>query len=186
MLDSGRDRAPEPARILGYAMTPQPSTLRTTPRARNGTVPGPAVLRWAMILAVLAGFVAMHGLTSDHGVHTLAGSAAHHSPVAPAVVSPDAPDASVDLAGSTTVSLPSAPGLARWTGAGETGAGHADIGCMLMLSASVLALVLAAMGRRRSGLGLRMPFSRVLHVVAARWPPRRTAPGLFVLGVLRT
>lgn len=170
-------------------MTPQPSMSRTTPRTGNGPMPGPAVPRWVMALAVLAGFVAMHGLSSDHGVHTLAGSAGHHSPaspMAPADALHRASDVTLELAGSAPVDLMSEAGLALWTGAGDTGGGQADVGCLLMLTASVLALVLAAMGLRRTGFRLSTSSPRAHHVLPSRGPPRRTAPGLFALGVLRT
>jgi len=156
------------ARTLGSAMTHDVPVTRMGQRPAVRPSPRPAVWRWVMVLAVLAGFVAMHGMSADHGVHVFSSHAGDHH--AAAVLA--------DATGATVA--------AAWVASGGAGAGHAEDGCLLMVAASVLALVLAAIALRGAGLRLPAPPPRAGPLDARRAPPRRTAPRLFALGVLRT
>ena len=191
------------ARTLGHAMTHQPSVTRTAHGRALRPAPGPALLRWVLAMAVLAGFVAMHGMSSDHGVQPLAGlSAAHHPVQAPAGTGTgtSATGGSTDISRAADVKSASGaqtaavgqlgPALVAashvWGVSGGTTQGHIDVGCLVMLAASVLAMVLAAVLSRRTGLWISGLSRLGARLTAPRGPPRRTAAGFFMLGVLRT
>jgi hypothetical protein len=158
-------------------MSSRPATTRTAPPRGSGAAPWPVVSRWLVALAVLAGFVAMHGLSADHDVHALAAlPGGHHAPAQPG-------------AGAAVTPAPTAvgAGLPAWQVPGSDGHGHAHDGCLVMLATSVLALVLALLLARRSGAPLSTPLRRrVGRLVALRAPPLRASPGFAALGILRT
>jgi len=157
-------------------MSRPPASIRTAPLHPSGAAPWPAVSRWLVALAVLAGFVAMHGLSADHDVHALAAlPSGHHAPA----------QAGDDPAAGPTVAAGGQMALA-WSASGSDGHGHAHDGCLVMLATSVLALVLALLLARRRGAVPPALLRRVVHLSVPRAPPLRTSPGFPALGILRT
>lgn len=164
-------------------MSRQLFTTRTAP-SRDRDAQWFSAPRWLVTLAVLAGFVAMHGLSADHDVHALAGlPGGHHASalageghgVAAGLAAVDAGQGGAAVAAAILVRQ--APG--------QAGEGYVPVGCLVLLATSVLAL-LASLLARRAGVPLPALLPRVGSLPVPRVPPRRNAPGFFVLGILRT
>jgi len=163
-------------------MSRPPVTTRTAPLLDSSAAPWPVVSRWLVALAVLTGFVAMHGFTADHDVHALAAlPGGHHAPAQAG----DGATAGPTVAAGMTVAGDGRGALA-WRSAGSEGHGHAHDGCLVMLATSVLALVLALLLARRCGAARPALLRRVVHLSVPRAPPLRTSPGFAALGILRT
>ncbi len=147
---------------------------RVPPRA-----PGRArgAMRW-LAVAVLAGFLGMHGVSSDHDTHLLAGAVGgHHAvPHQAAPAGTVAAPAVADALGAV---------LAAWGPAGPATTAHED-GCLLALTVSVLTAILALIAARRAGASRALLLPRAGNVLPSRGPPRGAGPSLFALGVLRT
>jgi hypothetical protein len=138
-----------------------------------------------VVVGVLAGVVAMHGLTANHEA-TMPTTAAGHKPAADARAAGHAMS-SGEVAPEPQSAGSQASAVLRLTGAGDghgmTGACVAILATTLLFLALVLALRFlrvwhpldAAIGRRRS----------FRSSAAGRSPPRR-APSLSMLCVLRT
>jgi hypothetical protein len=148
---------------------------------------GPALtpvhaLRRLVSLAVLVGFVAMHGLSADHDVHVLAtlSGHSHATPVdaAPAATAPAAVAVAAVADAGTWLLAQARPPVDGAVG------GHGE-GCLLALTVGVLAFVLAVLVARGRVPFRARPPSRTGSLLWCR-PPRPSAPCLFALGVLRT
>jgi hypothetical protein len=159
----------------------------TTSTGGQGQAPPPVqALRRLVSLAVLVGFVAMHGLSADHDAHVLA-SMAGHSHTAPADIGAATAVAAVPASAAVAVAVADA---GTWllaqarSPADGAGVGHGE-GCLLALTVGVLAFVLAVLADRG-----RFPFRARPPSCSSSLmrcgPPRRSAPSLFALGVLRT
>ncbi len=146
-------------------------------------VPGRArsAVRW-LAVAVLAGFLGMHGVSTDHDTHLLAAAAGgHHAAehgAAPTAGAPSTP-AAVDALDALGAVLPA------WDLAGRPLSAHDD-GCLLALTISVLTVILALLAARRARASRALLLPRAGDLLPSRGPPRRAGPSPFALGVLRT
>jgi hypothetical protein len=131
-------------------------------------------VRWALLLAVIAGIFAMHVLTPGDGpghgsLPTAAGT--HHGMTADPMAEPVmAPEAFVTA----------------WVGAEPPSSEHGDMaGCILFLVVGGVLLLLAALARRNATVTAPGPVSarRALFDMRRRGPPRGR-PRL-ALGVIR-
>lgn len=150
-----------------------PRVATTTRDGDNASHRARGVMRWLVAVAVLVGFLAMHGLSADHDAHLLtAVSGSHHAHPAERVETAATP-------GTADATLP------VWRSAGANGAAHDD-GCLLALTISVLTFILALIAARRAGTSRAVLLPRAGDLLPSRGPPRRAGPCLFALGVLRT
>jgi hypothetical protein len=161
----------------------------TSTGGKGQALPPVQALRRLVSLAVLVGFVAMHGLSADHDVHLLASLSGHsHATPAGAGTATTAPAAAAVpafAAAAVTVADAGAWLLTQARPPADGAAGGHGEGCLLALTVGVLAFVLAVLAARGRVPFRARPPSRPGSLLSRR-PPRPSAPCLFALGVLRT